>query len=1004
GSDVVRLSASGALQIQLTDVNGVAIGSPVAASAGTPAILSLNERAAGTYFLKIFGAGSTLSYELSPGDRPTERTIVESQTADGLVRQEVRTVRQQADAQLDLSGRQTSFLDLSSLEAGTEYLLRVISPNRVPTAYNLSFDLADDLDPADNVVNLAAKADVTRRDVILGGAGNDALQGGAGEDWIFGGTGNDVLTGGYDRMAEDLLFGGEGDDSFQLLPDELPFIKGTSQTYIPTLTDRFDGGPGTDRVLFLGGDLDNLSRPVNDDVAIRWNRFLQRYEFTALSWDTNNQSFVVEQQALNASGVGPLAGFTGDVEFRVRVPDPAHPDRGFVTVQAHIDATTLTGVAEDLQVALNAVFGADADGLPNVAVEFPGNVLRLRAKGTGLELRTDESNAMHTVLGFDALTTGSPIYHQTYAFYQTISVEKTVIDTRAGDDVVHAEPEFMYPNVPSEWGIKPGDYEQRALIGALEIHGGDGNDRIFGGALGDTIFGGAGADVIFGGGGDDAIDGGPGRDLLVGNTSLAPDAYEFNARNGVLDRNDLVGLAANLPSIRAGTTIDGLNFDLDDGGDWYVISAAEAQSRFGNASGALLTGDMIDVLEVVQNEGGVVPTGEKLRAFLFAAENIAAEGEPLDLVPRERFSGVPEFYLLHVTNELEPSATTAGKATALDGVDDVVRIGPSSDIGADLQRHLTLELWFKLDAGIGNPDGSLNFGPGKVWMPLVYKGDEESATAAERAYSLWINQNGLLHFTSANGSAQDGVANTAAGVVKAGQWIHFAGVMDRETGTMRAYVNGVLAGTGTVGGLTAAAAAHDDRLLIGQTAESDASYTPFKGAVDELRLWSTARSDNEIARGYQRILQGDEENLAGYWRFEEPEGASFADRTANGNNATLSVGTLGNLLLSNGHVTGQQLITPFGTGLYQIRFNDQLGQTVHVGEDEALQVLPAVQLGGQPVMIALGDVDGDGFGDAIVSIRDRVSDGTGSGGFRHFARLAFGGADGTLDQNKYGLP
>ena len=45
--------------------------------------LSLNGMAAGTYFLKVFGAGAPLTYELKPGDRATERSIVESQTADG---------------------------------------------------------------------------------------------------------------------------------------------------------------------------------------------------------------------------------------------------------------------------------------------------------------------------------------------------------------------------------------------------------------------------------------------------------------------------------------------------------------------------------------------------------------------------------------------------------------------------------------------------------------------------------------------------------------------------------------------------------------------------------------------------------------------------------------------------------------------------------------------------------------------------------------------------------
>ncbi len=68
----------------------------------------------------------------------------------------------------------------------------------------------------------------------------------------------------------------------------------------------------------------------------------------------------------------------------------------------------------------------------------------------------------------------------------------------------------MFPSVRSEWGIDPGDYEQRGLIAKLEIYGGDGNDRLFGGALNDIINGGDGADVIMGGGGDDRLTGGPG--------------------------------------------------------------------------------------------------------------------------------------------------------------------------------------------------------------------------------------------------------------------------------------------------------------------------------------------------------------------------------------------------------------------------------------------------------------------------------------------------------------
>ncbi|MFN0040815.1 MAG: LamG-like jellyroll fold domain-containing protein, partial [Burkholderiales bacterium] len=1005
GTDVIRLTAGGALKLQLFDSTGIAIGLSADTVDGA-ATLQLNGRVPGIYFLKVFGAASDTTYELRGSVGPTERSIVETQTAEGLLRQATRTVREQADSQIDLSGRQTSFVDLSGLQAGTEYLVRVTAPNRAPTQYNLTFDLDDDVNAEDHVVNLAAKADVSRRDIILGGAGNDVLIGGPGEDWVFGGSGNDVLSGGYDRMAEDLLFGGEGDDSFQLLPDDLPFIKGTTKTFIPTLTDRFDGGPGTDRVLFLGGDRDNLGQPVPDQVAIRWNRFLQRYEFTAVPWDVANQTFDVDQQVVNASALGPLAGFTGQVNFRLRVPDPANPDRGFVAVTANIDATDISGVAEDLQAALNPIFGFDADGLPRVTVEFPDGIFRLRAKGLGLELRTSEDDLAHTKLGFEPLTAASPIYHQTFAFYQTISVEKTVIDTQGGDDVVHADPEYLFPNVPSEWGIDPGDYEQRALIGGLEIYGGEGNDRLFGGAQADSIYGGGGADVIFGGGGNDSLDGGPGRDLVVGNTSLAPDDYEFTARGGQLDRNDFVTLAAQLPSVRAGTTIDGLNIDLDDNGDWYVITAAEAVNRFGTAHGALLSSQMIEVREVVQNAGGVVPTGERLRAFLFAAEDIADPGQPMQLVPRERFSGAPTHYLLHVTNELEPSAAKAGKAIRLDGVDDRVSVAADADL--DITRQLTLDLWIKLDASITqNADGTLNFAPGKNWMPIVYKGSP-TGEGQNRTYSLWLNRNGSLHFTSANGFFQDGVVNTAVGTIKTDQWIHFSGVVDRDTGTMRAYVGDKLVATGSVGSGDAASNPTGE-LRLGDTTESLAGdFTRFKGALDEVRIWNVARSEADIQHDFQRIVAADAAGLVGYWRFEETEGIDLFN-TADVNRdlvadlkAQLSLNLISgtqagdNTLASAAHVVGQQLITPFGTGLYQIAFKDPLGASVQVSGEEASQTLPAVQLGGQPVVISLGDINGDGFGDAIVSVRDRVPDG---GGFRNFARIAFGNASGGLEAN-----
>ena len=159
--------------------------------------------------------------------------------------------------------------------------------------------------------SLAIRSDQERRDVILGGSGNDILQGGAGEDFIFGQEGNDVLSGGNDRQTSDLLFGGGGDDTFQIIPDSLPKLANQADTqfdpatatFVPTYSDQFIGGTGTDRVLFLGGDKDRRGFDVPDFAAIGYNSGLHRYEFTSLVWDIGEQKFKTTFIDSNGDGI-----------------------------------------------------------------------------------------------------------------------------------------------------------------------------------------------------------------------------------------------------------------------------------------------------------------------------------------------------------------------------------------------------------------------------------------------------------------------------------------------------------------------------------------------------------------------------------------------------------------------------------------------------------------------------------------------------------------------------
>jgi hypothetical protein len=199
-------------------------------------------------------------------------------------------------------------------------------------------------------------------------------------------------------------------------------------------------------------------------------------------------------------------------------------------------------------------------------------------------------------------------------------------------------------------------------------------------------------------------------------------------------------------------------------------------------------------------------------------------------------------------------------------------------------------------------------------------------------------------------------------------------------------------------------------LRIGSTVEISTDFTPFKGIVDEIRVWSIARTEADIQHDFERILKGDEPGLVTYLRVNETDDANLVagwqlvDTAGNQNStAVLNVGALGSnasaaLAIQQGG--GRQLITPFQVGVrqYEIAFNEPLGQTLHLPATEADQTFSSVSLGGQPVVIPLGDINGDGHDDMVISVRDLVAD---ANGLRNFIRIAFGTGSGiTLDPDQ----
>ncbi|MFL5384867.1 MAG: fibronectin type III domain-containing protein, partial [Longimicrobiaceae bacterium] len=70
------------------------------------------------------------------------------------------------------------------------------------------------------------------------------------------------------------------------------------------------------------------------------------------------------------------------------------------------------------------------------------------------------------------------------------------------------------------------------------------------------------------------------------------------------------------------------------------------------------------------------------------------------------------------------------------------------------------------------------------------------------------------------------------------------------------------------------------RLLAGATDQVQEPYIRFTGELDELRVWSVARTAQQIAASWNLPLQLPQPGLVGYWTFDA---ASFADSSPTGN-------------------------------------------------------------------------------------------------------------------------
>ncbi|WP_176521779.1 LamG-like jellyroll fold domain-containing protein [Longimonas halophila] len=202
------------------------------------------------------------------------------------------------------------------------------------------------------------------------------------------------------------------------------------------------------------------------------------------------------------------------------------------------------------------------------------------------------------------------------------------------------------------------------------------------------------------------------------------------------------------------------------------------------------------------------------------------------------------------------------------------------------------------------------------------RADAVSSALADEAFTMeaWVRPTGtndqaegVLSLHDTDGNAQhvlfyepSGTGDTSTGRFRyddpdsgsmyssdafaAGEWHHVAVVVrDDDSGAL--YVNGTEEATFT----TSTRPASDGRFTVGQAWNGDTASNFFGGSVDEVRLWSTARTETELRTTQHETVDNIQPGLAAYYRLDAAQSnqrrdADFSGTTAydlaRGRNAT----------------------------------------------------------------------------------------------------------------------
>ncbi|MHA6480970.1 LamG-like jellyroll fold domain-containing protein [Paenibacillus sp. strain BS8-2] len=207
----------------------------------------------------------------------------------------------------------------------------------------------------------------------------------------------------------------------------------------------------------------------------------------------------------------------------------------------------------------------------------------------------------------------------------------------------------------------------------------------------------------------------------------------------------------------------------------------------------------------------------------------------------------------------------------------------------------TVEAWVNVPA---NTPSSQRVG---VIMGNYY--DSSYSDVSRFSFEIFNNGAPRLYWVNNKNYTLNYVANNVN--VNAGDWVHIAMVLDETNKTGTTYINGEKVHEAAIDIPEFPTDTTAREMKIGS--DFRGTMMSFKGEIADLRVWSTARTAEEIQAHYNESLQGTEEGLLGNWKLDGAENGIYPDASSYENNA-----------LPYDEVTSNWLAPDFAEGDYTI--------------------------------------------------------------------------------------